>query len=45
VPALPLALIAAAGFLGRAELVPGMIQPFILPVVLMLVGAYILYER
>lgn len=44
IPALPLALIAAAGFLGRAELVPAAIQPLILPVVLMLVGAYILFE-
>ena len=44
IPAAPLALIAAAGFLGRADLVPTGIQPLILPVVLMLVGAYILFE-
>ncbi|MGQ0805025.1 MAG: hypothetical protein ACT4PI_14340 [Actinomycetota bacterium] len=44
IPAAPLALIAAAGFLGRADLVPTAIQPLILPVVLMLVGAYILFE-
>jgi hypothetical protein len=44
IPAAPLALIAVAGFLGRVDLVPVAIQPFILPVVLMLVGAYVLFE-
>ncbi|MGH3440691.1 MAG: hypothetical protein ACRDUY_01335 [Nitriliruptorales bacterium] len=43
IPALPLALIAIAGVL-RVDLVPGGLQPFILPAVLMLVGAYILFE-
>lgn len=44
VPAAPLAVIAIAGALGRVDLVPAGLQPFILPVVLMLVGAYILFE-
>lgn len=44
VPATPLALVAVAGLLGRVDLVPTGIQTFILPVVLMLVGAYVLFE-
>jgi hypothetical protein len=44
VPAAPLALIAIAGVIGRIDLVPGFLQPFILPVVLMLVGGYLLFE-
>jgi hypothetical protein len=44
IPAAPLALIAVAGLVGRIDLVPTGLQPFILPTVLMLVGAYILFE-
>lgn len=44
VPAAPLALIAVAGVVGRIDLVPPPLQPFILPVVLMLVGGYLLFE-
>ena len=44
IPAAPLALIALAGVLGRIDLVPTGLQPFILPVILMLVGAYVLFE-
>lgn len=44
VPAAPLALIAVAGVIGRVDLVPAALQPFILPVVLMLVGGYLLFE-
>ncbi len=43
-PAVPLAIIAVAGVLGRVDLVPIAAQPFILPLVLMLVGAYLLVE-
>lgn len=43
VPALPLAAIAVAGVVGGVDLVPGL-QPFILPVVLMAVGVYLLIE-
>lgn len=44
IPAAPLALFAIAGVFGRVDLVPTGLQPFILPVVLMLVGAYVLFE-
>lgn len=44
IPAAPLALIALAGVLGRIDLVPVGLQPFILPIMLMLVGAYVLFE-
>lgn len=43
-PAIPLAVIAVAGVVGRVDLVPTGLQPFILPLVLMLVGAYLLVE-
>lgn len=43
VPALPLALIAVAGVVGGVDVLPGL-QPYILPVVLMLVGGYLLVE-
>src|SRR3990172_352380 len=45
IPAAPLALIAVTGAVGRIDLVPAGMQQFILPVLLMLVGAYILFER
>lgn len=44
IPAVPLAVIAVAGVVGRVDLVPTGLQPFILPLVLMLVGAYLLVE-
>jgi hypothetical protein len=44
IPAVPLAVIAIAGVVGRVDLVPSGFQPFILPLVLMLVGAYLLVE-
>lgn len=44
IPAAPLALIAVAGVVGRVDLVPPVLQSFILPVVLMLVGGYLLFE-
>ncbi|OGO73853.1 MAG: hypothetical protein A3G84_08320 [Chloroflexi bacterium RIFCSPLOWO2_12_FULL_71_12] len=44
IPAAPLALIAVTGAVGRIDLVPAGMQQFILPVLLMLVGAYILFE-
>lgn len=44
VAAAPLAVIAIAGALGRTDLVPTGLQAFILPLLLMLVGAYILFE-
>ncbi|MDE3100861.1 MAG: hypothetical protein KGJ98_01350 [Chloroflexota bacterium] len=44
IPAVPLAVIAIAGVFGRVDLVPVAAQPFILPLVLMLVGAYLLVE-
>lgn len=44
VPAIPLALIAIAGVIGQVTLVPVAAQPYILPFVLMLVGAYLLFE-
>ncbi len=44
IPAAPLALIAIAGVIGRVDLLPTALQPFILPVVLMLVGGYLLFE-
>lgn len=44
IPAAPLALIAVAGIIVRVEVVPAQLQPFILPVVLMAVGAYLLVE-
>jgi hypothetical protein len=43
VPALPLAAIAVVGVVGNVDVLPG-VQPFILPVVLMLVGGYLLVE-
>ena len=43
IPALPLALIAVAGVIGGIDVLPA-IQPFILPVTLMLVGGYLLVE-
>ncbi len=43
VPAAPLAIIAVAGVVGGVDVLPGL-QPFILPVVLMLVGGYLLVE-
>lgn len=42
--AVPLAVIAIAGVFGRVDLVPIAAQPFILPLVLMVVGAYLLVE-
>ena len=44
VPAVPLALVAVAAAAGGADLVAPSVQPFILPVVLMAVGAYLLVE-
>jgi hypothetical protein len=44
VPAVLLAAIAVAGVAGQVTLVPAAAQPFILPLVLMLVGAYLLLE-
>ncbi len=44
VPAIPLAVIAVAGVVGRVALIPSGAQPFILPLVLMLVGGYLLFE-
>ncbi|HEY3187109.1 MAG TPA: hypothetical protein VGJ70_06525 [Solirubrobacteraceae bacterium] len=44
IPAVLLALIAVAGVLGKVDLVPVGLQPFIFPVVLMAVGAYLLVE-
>jgi hypothetical protein len=44
VPMIPLALIAVAGVLGKVDLVPGALQPFVFPVLLMAVGAYLLFE-
>lgn len=44
IPMIPLALIAIAGVMGKVDLVPGGIQPFIFPVILMAVGAYLLVE-
>jgi len=44
VPMIPLALIAVAGVLGKVDLVPGGLQPFVFPVLLMAVGAYLLVE-
>lgn len=43
IPAVPLALIAVAGVIGGVDVLPA-IQPFILPLVLMGVGAYLLVE-
>ena len=43
VPAAPLALIAVASVVGGVDVLPGL-QPYILPVVLMLVGVYLLIE-
>ena len=43
IPAAPLALIAVVGVVGGVDILPGL-QPFILPVVLMLVGGYLLIE-
>jgi hypothetical protein len=43
VPAVPLALIAVAGVIGGIDILPGL-QPYIFPVVLMLVGGYLLVE-
>jgi hypothetical protein len=43
VPAAPLALIAVLGVIGGIDVLPGL-QPFILPLVLMAVGAYLLIE-
>jgi len=43
IPALPLAAIAVLGIIGGIDVLPGL-QPFILPVVLMGVGAYLLVE-
>lgn len=42
-PAAPLALIAVVGVVAGVDLVPGL-QPFILPALLMAVGAYLLIE-
>ena len=42
-PAVPLALIAVAGVIGGVDILPA-VQPFILPIVLMGVGAYLLVE-
>jgi hypothetical protein len=42
-PAAPLAIIAVAGVVGGVDILPAL-QPFILPVVLMLVGGYLLIE-
>ena len=44
IPMIPLALIAIAGVFGKVDLVPGALQPFIFPVILMAVGAYLLIE-
>ena len=44
VPMIPLALIAVAGVLGKVDLVPVGLQPFVFPVLLMAVGAYLLFE-
>jgi len=44
IPMIPLALIAVAGVMGKVDLVPGALQPFIFPVILMAVGAYLLVE-
>lgn len=45
IPAVPLAFIAIAGVLGKPDLIPAQLQPFIFPVVLMAVGGYLLVER
>lgn len=42
-PAVPLAIIAVAGVVGGIDVLPGL-QPYILQVVLMLVGGYLLVE-
>lgn len=44
VPAVLLAAIAVAGVVGQVALVPAGAQPFILPLVLMFVGGYLLVE-
>jgi len=44
IPAAPLVVIAVAGVIGRVDIVPVDLQPFILPAVLLLVGAYLLFE-
>jgi hypothetical protein len=44
IPAAPLALMAIAGVVGRIDLVPTSLQPFITPIVLMIVGGYLLFE-
>ena len=44
IPMIPLALVAVAGVFGRVDLVPGALQPFLFPAVLMAVGAYLLVE-
>ena len=43
IPMIPLALIAIAGVLGRADIAAGL-QPYIFPVTLMGVGGYLLIE-
>ena len=43
IPMIPLALIAIAGVLGRADIATGL-QPYIFPVTLMGVGGYLLIE-
>ena len=43
VPAAPLAIIAVAGVVGGVDILPAL-QPFIHPIVLMLVGGYLLIE-
>lgn len=42
-PAAPLAVVAVAGVVGGIDIAPGL-QPFIHPIVLMLVGGYLLIE-
>ena len=44
IPMILLAIIGIAGVLGKVDLVPGALQPFIFPVILMAVGAYLLFE-
>lgn len=44
VPAIPLALIAVAGVVGRVDLVPTSLQPYITPAVLLVVGGYLVFE-
>ncbi len=44
IPMIPLALIAIAGVFGKVDLVPGALQPFLFPVILMAVGGYLLVE-